>query len=53
MSLSQLIETGFALLTVGVAIGLWFLANRHAEPRDLMLLLGASLSHTAHSERDE
>jgi hypothetical protein len=53
MSLFQLVETGLALFTVGVAIGLWVYSVRHAEPRDVMLLLGSSLSHTAHSERDE
>jgi hypothetical protein len=56
MSLSNIVEFGLSLLTLGAAFGLWLYAARHVEPRDVMLVLGSALvpsSRRTRREREE
>jgi hypothetical protein len=53
MSLSNIVEIGLSLLTLGAALGLWFYAARHSEPRDVMLVIGSTLAPSGRRTRRE
>lgn len=52
MSLLNLVEIVLTLATLAVVLGLWLYAARHTEPRDVMLVLGATLAPSVRRDRE-